>query len=255
MSTDQPDPDDEHESGISWSNIALAAVGVVAGIGLAHAGRRVVQRWDRGVVASDMADRVCSVARHLATPAPPLDYVGPGDPRWDDQVMGGIVAPGKWRLFEDSHGSSCAVFATAALAGAGVAAWTSPLTGASGRLLLNYDPPAGVGFVPGAWQKRFLDGGRACGILKNDAIIKPGDLYCSIKGNDPARWHVEIALEVSGDGRILAAAGGQNGPPSPTAPRGVQCARLVRRQLRGKTISTPGGGAEPGEIQWRLTWP
>ena len=97
--SDRPDPDDEPESGIAWGNVGLAAASLVAGIGLAHLGRRVAQRWDRGIVASDMADRVCSAARHLATPNPPLDYVGPGDDRWDDIVCGGLVRAGHWQWY------------------------------------------------------------------------------------------------------------------------------------------------------------
>lgn len=199
-----------------------------------------------------MASRVISAARHLATPHPPRDYVGPGDDRWDDIVLGGLMSPGQWQYFRDGYGTTCAVFATSALAQAGVSTWTSPLTGASGRLLINYPQPAGVGFTPGAWAERYVDGGDRCGIRRRDADLRPGDLYYLQRGKDPARWHVGIVLERDGE-RVLTADGGQKGPPTPTAPKGCQCARLTRRTLRGKTLVAKGG--EPGEVLWRITWP
>ena len=242
---------EEPEKGIAWGNVVLAGAGILAGIGLAAAGRKAHQRWTRGAYSSDMADRVMSAARHLGTPTPPRDYVGPGDERWDDQICGGLIGPGHWQYYQDGYGTTCAVFACAVLAAAGVDVWTSPLTGASGRLLLNYDPPRGVGFVVGKWAERFVDGGRKCGIYRTDPDLKPGDLYCIVRDNNPAKWHVGIVLERDGE-RVLTADGGQSGPPTATAPKGCQCARLTRRTLRGKTLASPNAG--PGIVQYRLTW-
>ncbi len=250
MSDHDNEPDEE--KGVDYGNAALILAGIAAGIGIAAAGKKAMDRWGRGKKrGSQMAEAVIAAARHLATPNPPLNYVGPGDDRWDEIVCGGLLRPGQWQWYEDGHGTSCAVFATAVLAQAGVDVWTSPITGSHGCLLLNYPPPRGVGFIPGGWQKRFMEGGKKLGIFTEDPDLQDGDLYCVMRENNPAKWHVGIIVARNG-AELLDASGGQLGPPSPTAPKGVQCARLVKRTLRGRTMT--GGAGGPAQVMWRLTW-
>lgn len=259
--SDEPEPD----RGMDWGNVALAGAGIAAGIGLAILGRRAAQRWDRGgFAASDMASRVVETARWLCTPEPPLDCVATGDPRWDDTICGGLISPRRWQWYDGTlaqneagvwtfrYGTTCAIAVTAVLERAGVGAWVPPLTGALGKLLLNRPPPVGVGYEPGAWATRLVVGGRACKVLREGpdrADLRPGDVYQIERDNNPAKWHVGIVLERSGE-RVLTADGGQT---TGSGPNQQQCARLTRRTLRGDVLSSAGAGH--GKIKWRLTWP
>lgn len=232
-----PDP-----NGRVWP--AVLIVGIASGVGLTFGASSVRRRWLRGGSISPQALGVIAAARRLLTPVPPLDYVGPGDARWDDYVLGGRTGDG-WQWYDPTKGTTCAITVDAILEQAGVSVWTSPLTGASGKLLLNKPEPTGVGFIPGAWGTRFVEGGDACGIRTTDPDLRAGDIYYIVRDNNPAKWHVGTVLERNGD-QLITADGGQ------TAPNGDQCARINPRTLDGRTLSSKWGA---GEVQWRLTWP
>ncbi len=236
--------DEEEEDEGSDGEDRIWPFWLLAGLASGLTGYYYLDKYRKGKKPVGIGDRIIEAARRLATPIPPLDYVGIPDPRWVDEVLGGSKGPGKWQWYEAGFGTTCAVFATAVLQAAGAQAWTAP-NGESGRALLNRPPPIGVGFVIGDWAGKFAKGGDLCDVRRLDPNLQPGDLYYVVRDGDPAKWHVGFVLERRGN-KLVTCDGGQ------TAPDKSQCVRIMTRQIDGKKLTSKFGTAE---IQWRLTWP
>lgn len=248
MSDQEPE---EGEKDSYWA--ALLAGGILGGGVAYHYAREAFQRWKIGGEPAAMAVAVVNAARALCTPVAPYDYVGAGDPRWDDEILGGNLGPDHWQFYQTwldkektrSGGTSCAIVVDAILEHAGVSTWKSPITGKMGSLLLNKNPPTGVGFMDGAWGDRLVSGGDACGIRVQNPDIQPGDVYYIRRDNDVRKWHVGACLERHGS-NLVTVDGGQKDP------KGAQCVRIMERTLRGKILAGKFG---EGEVLWRLSFP
>lgn len=156
-----------------------------------------------------------------------------GDPRFD-AVLGGRVAPGKWRYYEAGYGTTCAVFVTYVLecAGAPVAC-------------LN----RGAAFKVGAHTVPLLDCARARGAYKPGLEgVRPGDIY--YVADTAHNWHIGFWLSALGS-HVVTADGGQ------TNASGQQCARFVRRVLKHDAsgqaaLSGPNGYGGFRPVRWHI---
>jgi hypothetical protein len=168
-----------------------------------------------------------------------LSPAGVGDPRWDNEVLGGKLGPGRWKYYEKGYGTTCGIFAGAVLARVGAPA-----------ALINREPPEGSGFKPGEPISRLYQGARALGWLRvagRDPLeLRPGDVYCvhrpgaTYKGAPVSPEHVGIVVNVAG-AKITTADGGQ------TDARGEQCSLRRERTLSGAELATVTG---PAKLVW-----
>lgn len=157
----------------------------------------------------------------------PCDF---GSPLWDE-MLGGALGPGRWKLYEKGYGTTCGI----------VVGYVLEQAGADPRLINRGDR-----FKIGAHISRLYEGGKAIGALRMDAELEPGDVYYMLRdGGKPGVLpeHVGIVLARNGD-ELVTGDGGQKDA------NGNQCARIVRRTIKGNRIHGPFGGATCG---WRLS--
>jgi len=199
---------------------------------MALAGAGAIYALRSRVFMPPLGERVRAAALALA-PA------STGDPRWDDEVLGGKLGPGRWRYFERGYGTTCGIFAGAVLARVGAPA-----------VLINRDPPEGSGFRVGEPIARLYQGAQTLGWLRvagRDPIdLRRGDVYCvhrpgaTYKGAPVSPEHVGIVVDVSGS-KITTADGGQ------TDAQGEQCSLRRERTLSGSELATVSG---PATLAW-----
>lgn len=151
--------------------------------------------------------------------------------QWDSPkfnlLLGGKQAPGKFKYYEQGHGTTCAVVVGGVLEQLGV----SPKA-------LN----RGTQFVVGDHLTKLVQWAKRRDAFVNGFTgIEPGDIFY-IQGDNPADWHVGFLLKVRGND-VQTADGGQ------TDMRGNQHAAIVNRRirLRNKTVEMSG----PGGNGWR----
>lgn len=157
----------------------------------------------------------------------PCDF---GTPLWDE-ILGGAIGPGRWKLYEKGYGTTCGI----------VVAYVLEQAGIDPRLINRGDR-----YKIGAHISRLFQGGKAIGALRMDAELEPGDVYCMLRdGGKPGvvPEHVGLVLERHG-AELVTADGGQ------TDANGNQCARIVRRTITGNRIKGP---FSTGTCVWRLS--